>query len=60
MTSLTSYGPPGLLCLIAADGAAAGEVEPAVVQQDAGGQLVFEDDLGLVVDALALACRAAP
>jgi hypothetical protein len=38
---------------ITLDRATPGEVNPAVVDEDAGGQFMFDDDLGLVVDAVA-------
>src|SRR5205814_787481 len=45
--------PVRLALLVAPDGAAARQVEPAVVQQNARREFVFEDDLRPVVHALA-------
>src|SRR5262249_44262556 len=51
---LDIVGTTLLALLVATNGAAPAQVEPAVVQQNARRQLVFEDDLRLVEDTLAL------
>ncbi len=48
---LDVVGAARLALLETAHRAPAGQINPAVVQQDAGGQLVFEDDFGLIPGA---------